>query len=158
MLCKDIIVRSCHRTFESKPYCTYHSYQLLQTCNNQQIWMYSILSNSQVRNWRSTVCCIFPKRISHVFICDLTTSYQSRRRGLFSIDTIREWLPQSQESTSKDTKKQDSSYWVGSALMRLNFSRRNILEHNNKQEQNSKCPYIHQQLEQYKIFKSQQYQ
>ena len=42
--------------------------------------------------------------------------------------------------------------------MSLNFCRRNIQKHYNKQKQNCQCSYIHQQLKLHKIFKPLQNQ
>jgi len=71
--------------------------------------------------------------------------------------TNKSWtgLPQSQCSSPKNTNSQNSCDGVCSSLMSKNFSRRNVLKHNNKQKQNCQCSYINQLLQQYKIFKAQ---
>ena len=66
--------------------------------------------------------------------------------------------PQCQGSRNQKTNTQNSSNGVGSTLMSKNFSGWNVLKHNNKQKQNCQCSNINQLLQQYKIFKAQQYQ
>jgi len=162
MLCKHVIMRSSYRAFQSKSYSTYHCNKKLLTCNNLQISMNTIQSNSQICYCRSSSPIILPKTIFQRILRENFTSililmniYKHRK----SLErTFRNRLPQSLNSSKKQTKSQNTSNWISSSLMRKNLCRRNILKHNHKLKQNCLCSNINQQLQQNKIFKSQQYQ
>lgn len=155
MLCKNILVRHRNRTFLCQTNSSYHSNQQLQTCNNQQVWMYSIQCNPLICNSRSCFPRISPKRVRRINRRVETIrgwQWKSLKR------TLRKWLHLCSNRCKKQTKSQNTSNRVSPTLMCKDFSGRNIQEHNNKQKQNSKCPYINQQLQQNKIFKSLQNQ
>lgn len=160
MLCKYIIVRCCYRTFKSQSNCTYHCYQQLLTCNNLQIRMYPILSNTQISYRRSPFSIISPKRIgaasSILLVCSFTLQIKGSRN--FGVNVLRKRTAKSLKSTKANTKCQNTGYWISTSLMCQNLSRRNIQKHHNKQEQNCLCSHINQLLQQYKIFQSLQYQ
>ncbi len=116
--------------------------------------MYSILSNSLARNRTRSSPIISPKIIRSISFRGRTIN----STNLCCVNTVRKRLPECQKSTCKNTKPQNSCYRICSALMCQNFSRGNILQHNNKQKQNSQSSNINQQLKQYKVFKTNQYQ
>lgn len=167
MLCKYILVRHRNWTFLSKSHCTNHSNQQQQTPNNQLICMYSILSNTQICYSRSRCPIMMPERIMSsiphkfgVYIIAVNSINKGSccRHGKSLKRTLRKRLPQSQNTSNKQTNTQNSCYGVSSSLMCKNFSGWNILKHNNKLKQNSKRSNINQLLQQNKIFKSQQNQ
>jgi hypothetical protein len=127
VLRKDIIVWSSYWSFKCEPNCSNHSYLLQQTSNNQQIWMYSIQCNTLISYWRSIFSIISPKRIragSIILFC--RPSSLTKRCGNFRVRTSRNRLPKSLKSTNSNTKCQNTCNRIGSSLMCLNFSRRNI--------------------------------
>ena len=139
---------------------TNHSNQQQQTSNNLQIWMYSIQSKSLARNRTRSSSIIFPKIIGSISPSAFASirGKSESSTSLCCVNTVRKRLPQCQKSTCKNTKCQNSCNWVCSTLMCQNFSRGNILQHYDKLEQNSQSPNINQQLKQYKVFKTNQYQ
>lgn len=169
MLCKNIVMRCSHWAFQSKAYSTNHCYQQQQTCNNLQIRMYSVQSNTLICYTRTCCPVILPETItiginssiaisilSPAFLHPLRSVCQRHRKSLNR--SLGKGLPQSQQCSKNQTKPLYTSYGVGSSLMSKNFSRWNIQKHYNKQKQNSQRSHVHLQLQKYKIFKPQQYQ
>lgn len=133
--------------------------------------MNSVQSNSQICYCGSSSPIMMPERVMTRFrSIDCTTSRgqrifsfqrkgKARRRHRESLErTFRKWLPLSQRGRKNQTKCQYPSHGVSSTLMSKNFSRRNVLKHNNKLKQNRKCSNINQQLQQNEVFKPLQNQ
>ena len=175
VLCKHIYCWCGNWTFQCQSNSSNHSNQQLLRCNNLQISMNTIQSDSQRCYCRRCSTIILPERIMCMCIIILIVGailniarilqrcccqqcllfgraicYRSHIRGSRH--------PQRQGSRNQNTNSQNSSYGVGSTLMSKNFSGRNVLKHYNKQKQNCQCSYIYQQLQQYEILKAQQYQ
>ena len=176
MLSKNIIIRCCNRTLQCKSYCSNHSNQQQQTCKNLQIWMNTVQRNSLICYRRSRHSQIIPERIcistqsfsrcAHILLFrsmkrTISSEILKKRRspqGIYRKKTGRKRLPQCQKHRNSQTNKKDTCNWISSSLMCLNFCRRNVLKHNNKQKQNCQCSNIDQQLKKNKIFKSLQNQ
>lgn len=146
MLCKYIYSWSRYWTFQSQTNSPNHSNQQQQRCNNLQISMNPIQSNSQRGYSRSCCALILPKRIRIrtlvLFggICGegflkwkiFGKSYRRYRGYLSGPGPLL-----CQGSSPENTNSQNSSDGVGPTLMSENFSRWNVLKHYNEQKLNS---------------------
>lgn len=161
VLPKYILIWHRYWSFQRKTNCSNHCNQQQQTPNNQQVCMYSIQPNSKIRNSRCCSPVIIPKRIvprtAHK-VGILACKCRSCRNWACLKRTFNKWLSKCLKCGEDQAKAQYTCYRISSSLMPKNFCRRNIQKHYHKQKQNSKCPNINQQLQQNKIFKTQQYQ
>lgn len=160
VLCKNIVIRSSNWAFQSQGNSSNHCNLKQQACKNLQIWVHTIQRSSLICNRRSSFSRRIPRRIKkRAFSSFCIFSQRILERNWHHRNrTRRQRLPQCQKSSSSLTKKQNTCNRISSSLMCLNFSRRNIQKHHNKQKQNCQSTHIDQQLKQNKIFKPRQYQ
>lgn len=178
VLCKHVLIRHRNRTLQSQSHCSNHSYQQLQTCNNLQISMNPVKSNSLICNCGSCFPVMVPKRVLPLCSSILRTKVSgpaqyfkicSRHNKTLRSPgstcghspqnrTFSKRLPLRQSSCENQTKCQHPCYRISSTLVCKNFSGRNVLKHYNKLKQNSKRSYINQLLQQNEIFKPLQNQ
>ena len=162
MLNKYIMNRSCSTTFQSQLNSTNHSNQQKNTLYQQQIHVNSIKCNTKLHYTRITLIqripIWLPKHMKWLFArssvcCQCIRARNPQRTRLI---TRYIWLPQKRPNAHHQTKQQYSSNWISAALMCQNFSLSNVQKHYYKQKHYSQLSNVYQQLQQLKVFQSNQ--
>lgn len=144
--------RSSCSAFQCQLYLTYHCNQKQQTLKKKQINMYGIQTTSQNGYTGGGLIQSFP--------INRTMYRSSAQRNSWIILKNRSsgscFLIICQPQCLHKTQKQHTSNRISSSLVSQNFGCRNVQKHYNKQKHNLKLSNIYKQLQQLKIFQTNQ--